>query len=367
MKKQTVILFLLLGLSYTAFAQRVIENPAYEFKSTGINTITQIERNKENTRVQVHCEFIPHWWISFDSTTYIKDADTGKKYFPTGIEGTEFGKKTFMPDSGDSTFVLIFPPFDKKMKKFDYIESDTGEGSIFGISLKKNKKIRRRNRWKKAYTGHGKIWKSSWQQKLIRRPVTEPTSSGKTQSHLRGFLKGYDPRAGFNTGMIYTSNELTREDYPTVIQIHPDGRFEADFLLNHPWEGYISFKRTSIPFYIEPGETLFISLDWEDFLMADRYRDRRYEFKNIDFKGASAGINKELNKFKVNTFNYRNFEKQLKTLAPAEFKQQQLNALKEADNSLAEKLKQNTVSIKGQQLLKNKILLSFTELCLIML
>ena len=159
--------------------------------------------------------------------------------------------------------------------------------------------------------------------------------------------------------MIYTGNELTREDYPTVIQIHPDGRFEADFLLNHPWEGYISFKRTSIPFYIEPGETLFISLDWEDFLMADRYRDRRYEFKNIDFKGASAGINKELNKFKVNTFNYRNFEKQLKTLAPAEFKQQQLNALKEADNSLAEKLKQNTISIKGQQLLKNKILLSF--------
>ena len=121
MKKQTVILFLLLGLSHTAFAQRVIENPAYEFKSTGINTITQIERNKENTRVQVHCEFIPHWWISFDSTTYIKDADTGKKYFPIGIEGTEFGKKTFMPDSGDSTFVLIFPPFDKKMKKFDYI------------------------------------------------------------------------------------------------------------------------------------------------------------------------------------------------------------------------------------------------------
>ncbi|KAI4367780.1 hypothetical protein C825_000048 [Parabacteroides sp. ASF519] len=59
MKKQTVILFLLLGLSHTAFAQRVIENPAYEFKSTGINTITQIERNKENTRVQVHCEFIP--------------------------------------------------------------------------------------------------------------------------------------------------------------------------------------------------------------------------------------------------------------------------------------------------------------------
>lgn len=358
MKKQTVILFLLLGLSHTAFAQRVIENPAYEFKSTGINTITQIERNKENTRVQVHCEFIPHWWISFDSTTYIKDADTGKKYFPTGIEGTEFGKKTFMPDSGDSTFVLIFPPFDKKMKKFDYIESDTGEGSIFGISLKKTKDQKKKSVEESIY--------GTWEdmEKQLAAEADPSTGYGtdffrKDTAHLRGFLKGYDPRAGFSTGMIYTGNELTREDYPTVIQIHPDGRFEADFLLNHPWEGYISFKRTSIPFYIEPGETLFISLDWEDFLMADRYRDRRYEFKNIDFKGASAGINKELNKFKVNTFNYRNFEKQLKTLAPAEFKQQQLNALKEADNSLAEKLKQNTISIKGQQLLKNKILLSF--------
>ena len=29
----------------------------------------------------------------------------------------------------------------------------------------------------------------------------------KDTAHLRGFLKGYDPRAGFSTGMIYTGNE----------------------------------------------------------------------------------------------------------------------------------------------------------------
>lgn len=358
MKKQAAILFLLLGLSYTAFAQRVIENPAYEFKSTGINTITQIERNKENTRVQVHCEFIPHWWISFDSTSYIKDADTGKKYFPTGIEGTEFGKKTFMPDSGDSTFVLIFPPFDKKMKKFDYIESETGEGSIFGVSLKKPKEQKNKPVEENIYG----TWKEMENQLVAEADPSADYGAvffREDTVHLRGFLKGYDPRAGFTTAMIYIGNELTREDYPTVVQIYPDGRFEADFLLNYPRESAIFFKRTSVPFYIEPGETLFISLDWEDFLMADRYRDRRYELKNIEFKGVSAEINKELNSIKVNTFNYRNFEKQLKTLPPVEFKQQQLEALKEANNSLAEMLKQNTVSVKGQQLLKNKILLSF--------
>lgn len=358
MKKQATILFLLLGITYTTFAQRIIKNPEYEFKSTGINTITQIERNKENTRIQIHSEFIPHWWITFDSTSYIKDADSGKKYFPIGIEGTTFGKQTFMPDSGDSIFTLVFPPLDKKMKKFDYMESETGEGSIFGVSLEKKKK----QKTKQTKEGIYGTWKDMENHLATEADPSVNYGSNffrKDTAHLRGFLKGYDSRAGFNTGIIYINNVMTREDYPTVVQIHPDGRFEADFPLNQPWEGYIFFKRTTVPFYIEPGETLFISLDWEDFLMADRYRDRRYEFKNIVYKGTSARINAELCRIKVNTFSYRDFEKQLKTLSPADFKQQQLEALQEANDSLALKLKQNSTSIKGQHILKNKILLSF--------
>lgn len=358
MKKQAAILFFLLAISYSAFGQRVINNPAYDFKSTGINTITQIERNKENTRVHIHSEFIPHWWISFDSTSYIRDADTGKKYFPIGIEGTEFGKQTFMPDSGDSTFVLIFPPFDKKMKKFDYMESDSGEGSIFGVSLKQTKKKKNKAVEESIYGP----WKDLESQLA---PEADPSADygadffRKDTAHLRGYLKGYDPRAGFSTGIIYLGNELTREDYPTVLQIHPDGRFEADLLLNHPLQGSVSLKNIYIPFYIEPGETLFISLDWEEFLLADRYRNRSYEFKNIDFRGASAGINRELYKYTLKMFSYRDFENQMNNMLPSEFKKQQLDAMQEAQNSLSEKLKQNSVSVKGQRLLQNKILLSY--------
>lgn len=358
MKKQAAILFFLLAISYSAFGQRVINNPEYDFKSTGINTITQIERNKENTRVQIHCEFVPHWWISFDSTSYIKDVDTGKKYFPIGIEGTEFGKQTFMPDSGDSTFVLIFPPFDKKMKKFDYMESDSGEGSIFGVSLKQTKKKKNKAVEESIYGP----WKDMESQLA---PEADPTANydanffRKDTAHLRGYLKGYDPRAGFSTGIIYLGNELTREDYPTVLQIHPDGRFEADLLLNYPLQGSVSLKNIYIPFYIEPGETLFISLDWEEFLLADRYRNRSYEFKNIDFRGASAGINRELYKYTLKMFSYRDFENQMNNMLPSEFKKQQLDAMQEAQNSLSEKLKQNSVSVKGQRLLQNKILLSY--------
>ena len=51
MKKQTVILFLLLGLSHTAFAQRVIENPAYEFKSAAFTKTFSLFRREKREKV----------------------------------------------------------------------------------------------------------------------------------------------------------------------------------------------------------------------------------------------------------------------------------------------------------------------------
>lgn len=44
------------------------------------------------------------------------------------------------------------------------------------------------------------------------------------------------------------NNTITNSDYPTVVKIHPDGRFEADMLLNYPhWQ------------------TTVMIVDWEDF------------------------------------------------------------------------------------------------------
>lgn len=355
MKKLVAIIVFCMGISCMLSAQRIITNPEYEFKSTGIYTITQIEQNKENTRVKILSEFIPHWWISIDSTSYIKDVDTGKKYYPTDVEGTEFGQKTFMPDSGDSTFVLVFPPFDKNMKKFDWINGESNEGCIFGVSLKKTGK-----KDIPADNLYGTWKEADLQIEAEANPEIDfDTNFFKTDTaHIRGFLKGYDPRVGYNTALIYVGNEITREDYPTVVQIHPDGRFETDILLNYPLQSRIVFNRGSIPFYIEPGETLFISLDWKDFLMADRYRDRMYDYPSTQYAGRSARINRELNNFKFKNFNYKDFQKMLTTMPPAEFKQHQLTSYKEACDSLESQFVRNTVSEKGKRLLKNKALLA---------
>lgn len=54
-------------------------------------------------------------------------------------------------------------------------------------------------------------------------------------AYLQGYINGYDSRLGFETGLIYFSNEINRKDYPTVVQIHPDGSFECKFIIYHPF------------------------------------------------------------------------------------------------------------------------------------
>ena len=116
-------------------------------------------------------------------------------------------------------------------------------------------------------------------------------------ARLIGYIQGYDPRAGFSTGMVYANNIITREDYPVVIQIHEDGRFEGVIPMNYPEYSSVWFGRQNISFYIQPGQTLAMLLDWEEFRMADRLRNETYKFKNTRFQGVTADINSELSAF----------------------------------------------------------------------
>jgi thiol-disulfide isomerase/thioredoxin len=117
-------------------------------------------------------------------------------------------------------------------------------------------------------------------------------------ARLIGYIKGYDSSAGFSTGMIYVGNVITREDYPIVIQIHEDGRFECSIPMNYPEYSYSVFASRNIArFYLQPGQTLAMFLDWEEFLMADRLGNAPYTFKNARFQGVAAGINNELSAF----------------------------------------------------------------------
>ncbi|MDL2245022.1 TlpA family protein disulfide reductase [Parabacteroides sp. OttesenSCG-928-J18] len=294
MKKKSLLFFMLflvgaVGLS----AQKVVvTNPVYEFNSSGITNVSKIEITPKETRLHIHSTFIPHWWVHFSHNTFIEDADTGERYVVTGMEKGELEKQIYMPASGDSTMILIFPPLDtKKVKRIHYGEDDNT--IVYGLSLNPKAKAAPKGEVPAEVTQ----WIEAELKKAEKQTLVDLDSEAffsRQPARLIGYIKGYTPQAGFTSGIVYAENELTRESSPVVIQIHEDGRFEGEIPMIHPIYMYVIFQKQNVNFYIEPGQTLSMVIDWEEFRHADRYRNRRYMFKDIRFSGAAGEVNKEL-------------------------------------------------------------------------
>ncbi len=153
-------------------------------------------------------------------------------------------------------------------------------------------------------------------------------------------------------------NDITRDDYPVVVQIHPDGRFEADIPLTNPLYTYVVFDKTLINLYLEPEQTLAMILDWEEFLLADRFRYKRHKFKNIIFEGNLVQINRDLMGFDLKKFDYKSFKKKLKEISPEAFKKEEKRAYQKNHEALSKYLA-NSITDKAKTLLINKVDLDY--------
>lgn len=355
MQKQIITLVALTLFSYFSFAQRKILNPAYEFRNTGVSEISRIEIKKNETRLWVHCTFLPGWWMKFENQTFIK-ASNGEKLFIRSMENGEMDKEIYMPASGDSTFILVFPPLPRGSQAIDY-----GEGEktlIYGISLNQKRKAIPQPDTVPASVEE---WLNAELEKSKKKtPVdySSPEFFSRDTVRLVGYIRGYDPRAGFSTGIVYASNDLTDEDFPTVVSIHEDGRFEANIPISHPKYTYLVMADRTIPFYLEPGRSLSMVLNWEEFLTADRLRNQRNTFKDIVFGGPLARVNGDLMSAALLPPDYDSFKKLVKTLAPADFKFRQMQYWKEAEEKLKRSLKEKKLSPQAEKILSNEVMIS---------
>lgn len=105
-----------------------------------------------------------------------------------------------------------------------------------------------------------------------------------TPARLIGYIQGYSADWGFTTGKLSMSNALTGESYSPVIEVHPDGRFEVEIPLQYPVCTSAEFAGYTVPFYIEPGETLVMRVGYT----------RADGFRATGFDGTLAQINEEL-------------------------------------------------------------------------
>lgn len=352
--KKKIFICLITLISFGVFAQKTIENPAYEVKASGLTTITKIEYSDTETKVYLHYSFLPKWWTIFGKDYYLEDCDTGKKYAIREVINTPFDKKIWMPKSGEDDFILTYEPFDKGVKKINYGKL------ILGVSLRKQQKGQKENKVPKKV----KKWFKKELSKVEETPLKDFNSHdffSEKPAKLIGYIKGYDPRLDFKSGLTYIRSSITTEDSPTSIKIHEDGRFEVELPLRHPIYSSFKIKRSWFDYYLEPGQTLAMVLDWKEFLLADRYRHNRHHFKNIELYGPLANINKELlvynNEslaYNENEFDYKEFSKQKNEILPKKYKEIKHKRSKRTRINLLKFLEVNNVSKKARQILESQ-------------
>ena len=178
----------------------------------------------------------------------------------------------------------------------------------------------------------------------------------KDTACLQGYIDGYDPRLGFETGLVYLSNELTREDYPTVVQIDKDGSFTCKFVIHHPVEQSLTLNNDWIPFYIEPGQTLTMYIDWEAIMARSRARDHYFPINNIAYMGPTAPFSYILSDFsKSIPYRYEDLSKSQKTLTPNQYKEHMRPIIAQWKHIADSVCRVYHPSLKAVCLIKNKV------------
>jgi len=328
---------------------KVIKNPVCDFRCSLYENITAIELTQKETRLHVLCTGPVGHKVNFVSKLYIQDPVSGKKWYPTGIKGAVFDTEVAMPADGDSTFVLIFPPLDDAIRKIDYVNTD--DDKLYGLSLENGREsLEVKNTVPPEVT--------SWIDQELDKAKNKTLSSDENffcrdSARIVGYIKGYDVRSGFTTGELYIENAISRENITFVLEIEPDGRFHTTIPLIHPIKSGIILNGLCMNFYLEPGQTLAMVVDWEDMLSTYRQEISPY-FKTIEYKGPTAIISSELNKYELKKTDYE----QMKSKSVNAYKTEELSVMNENLSNLSKLEQTGTFLPKTIDLLKNKAIIS---------
>lgn len=352
--KRLFYFFILLVWALTVPAQengqaigRIVSYPEFKVRSGSIYTITKVKLTDEYTKIFAHVVFRPHWWICPDSAMYLEDVATGVRYRATGIEGMKFGERFFMPDSGETDAVFIFPPLPDDVKVINWIDPTSDEDRTYGIDLTKD--------------GDGKSLPDKREEWLAQYVQTETPADEVDASffvsdtvRITGLLDHYDPVLGFNTGIVYVQDMLQNKDRPAVVTIHPDGRLEGKFLLRHPLHAYmvIGNNYTIGEVYLEPGKTLSLYIDFEDLLARSRARDAFYPLRHIMYGGSLGEVNRQLAEAPVFPLDYEDLKAMSGKLAPMQVRGECDRAVAAWSKALEKYMDEKQVSPKARRILE---------------
>lgn len=240
-----------LTVSLTACTQgpRIVDNPLVEAANTTNLVVERVEASDTATILHLRGFNRPHYWIRMAKETTL-NADN-RQYRLTGAEGIVPGEMLWIPDSGDSCFMLKFEPLPHGVKKFDLSEGD-GEGSwrIYGIDLTGRKR--------EAYPAG--LPKALRQLPKVAADYQPEFAYHIGESELRLHIPGY--RAGMSNPVIYLNSLFQGQKELSVSMDSNSGTGIVKVMMYGTGRAMLVMDSRSYgDFCIAPGETVDIYMD----------------------------------------------------------------------------------------------------------
>lgn len=123
MIKRSIGIALAIGIGIgISDAARVVDYPFISYANTNILDISRVELCDTATIVNFNANYLPKYWISLDKDVVLKC--DGKEYALKSTRDIQPGEKLWMPESGQTSFTLIFEPLPANAEKFDFSEGE---------------------------------------------------------------------------------------------------------------------------------------------------------------------------------------------------------------------------------------------------
>jgi len=171
-----------------------------------------------------------------------------------------------------------------------------------------------------------------------------------------GYIKGYRPNLGFKTVNVDATNVLTREGRPIISEIDSMGRFICTIPMNYPKKLTISFDKKIMSLYLEPGQVLAFSFDWDDCVKTDGFRAVKHPASLLLFRGPLAKLNYDLLSFELKDIGFTHYWIE-KTPKPEQYLAVMDSILTLNDAHVKQALKEGKISKKVIEIQKNESLI----------
>jgi len=189
-----------------------------------------------------------------------------------------------------------------------------------------------------------------------KKLLTKKQFFTRDSARVVGYIKGYRPNLGFKTVNVDATNVLTNESRPLIAEIDSTGRFICTIPMNYPKKLTVSFDKKSLFLYLEPGQVLALSFDWDDCVKTDGFRDVKNPASLLLFRGPLAKLNYDLLSFELEHIGFTHYWIE-KTPKPEQYLVVMDSILTLNDALVKKALKEGKISKKVIEIQKNESLL----------